>query len=75
MMPARLDSRPEYRPEMPSVLTVFLIASVMDMWSFFVATAARVDRLTSGYVRAIETPPPTAPARAWIAESPIVCKG
>ena len=72
-MPTMLDSSPSKRPAIPSACMIRRTApSVDSLPCFFVSTWARVDRLTSGYVTAMDRAPPAAPAKAWIPESDII---
>ena len=64
-MPNSALSRPAYRPVMPSRLMIRRAAPRVVDCARFDSTWARVESVMRGYVRAMESRPPPAPARAW----------
>jgi hypothetical protein len=63
-MPNSAESSPAYSPAMPSRLMMRRAALSVEDCARFDSTWARVERVMRGYVRAMESSPPPAPASA-----------
>jgi len=65
-MPNKADSKPEYKPGKPSRDKILRAAESVEVDGCLRdSTWARVERVMSGYVSAMDSKPPPAPDKAW----------